>query len=145
MTKKISLLAVSACAIVAAGAGAATIKLAPSAGPFTGTTSQHHPLSFTVAPTRNRIPGEKTKLEFKCPDGSAGGFTVSHGVPVRVRNGAFSGTVKGSSSKGHPYTMHLVGRFSSRTRASGTISLTITYPDSGACTSGVVSWSAKHR
>ena len=117
----------------------------PFAGAFAGATSQRERISVTVSPTHRSIGRKNTKLALTCPDGYASTFTISKPIPVVIRRGAFNSSWRGTSSLGAPYRIRFAGRFASAKRPSGTIQITITYPKHGACGSGSVSWSARHR
>jgi hypothetical protein len=145
-TKSAALLCAIAAAVAAPSAGAvATTAATPSAGAFGGATSQRKSISFTVSRTHRSIGRKSTKLALTCPDGYASIFTISKPIPVVIRHGTFNSSWTGTSSLGAPYKIRFAGRFASAKRASGTIQITITYPQHGACGSGSVSWSARHR
>ena len=148
MIVKPALLVAAVAAIAAPSVGAvATIAATPAAGTFQGTTSQRHAISFTVSPTRRSIGRKSTLLDIHCPDGFIINFTISKPLPVRIVRGAFKGSWSGKSRQlSLPYTVQFAGRFASTKRASGTIQIVLQYSQhGGACRSGVVAWSARHR
>jgi len=137
--------------VIAAGATAqsaaavASAAAIPSAGRFAGATSQHRSIGFTVSGTHRSLGQENIKLALTCPDRYAIAFTISKHIQLVIHHGVFDSFWTGTSSLGAPYKIRFAGRFAKAKRASGRIQIVVTYPQHGACDSGLVYWSARHR
>lgn len=134
---------------IAAGATAQSTAVAsaaaiPSVGHFAGATSQHRSIGFTVSRTHRSLGRENIKLALTCPDRYAIAFTVSKHIRLVIHHGVFDSSWTGTSSLGAPYKIRFAGHFTRAKRASGRIQIVVTYPQHGACGSGLVYWSARH-
>ena len=123
----------------------ALAAVVPAAGTFRGGTNQHRPISFAISQTRRSINRENLAISFVCPDGHADYFVYSTTTKMAIHHGVFDGSFKGMSRLGGTYLIHFSGHFVNKKRVSGQLQLTITYPTHGACSSGAVYWSARHR
>lgn len=144
-SKHVTLLAFAIAAVVPVAGAAASPGMTPAVGTFQGTTAQSHAISFKVV-SRARIVGPKsTKIAFRCPDRTTGSFTMTDNLlTIPVRQGKFTKTWKGTTLRGVRYQVKFAGTFSTAKRASGTIQVSATFASSGTCSSGPVSWSARH-
>jgi hypothetical protein len=104
---------VVAAAIVPAGALADISR--PAAGPYVGKTSTQGPAKLTVTAKRNAVRALSIRVLYKCASNSGTvRETFTRKDPVRLRSGRF--TI-------HSGYITVKGRFTSRTRARGTISV----------------------
>lgn len=117
----------------------------PLPGLYIGSSSQGKLIEVTVGDDRRHVVYTKVQAKLMCPNGEHIRFAFTSVASVIIRSDdEWREHISATSVGRHPFSLTISGRFVSRMRARGTLSLESIHPaDGGVCSSGRVSWSVR--
>jgi hypothetical protein len=132
-----------AVAVGAFGAVDAIAALVHTGAKYSGSTAQHHRISFRVSTDGTQVTGFKTTIDYVCTHGTqtSGGFTSR---PISIHHAKFNETTKAHGVSGGAAVKSAVsmvsGMFEAHGKASGRIRETATLQNGLKCDSGKVTF-----